>query len=133
LSSDSRVIRPEFTLSKELMKLPSCRYQRSTTTMTTAKEERYTRKISSEEAKKGYIFVLRDKLSFFPSQGKTFDLATEKVEKKVSVESYSCTCRGPDLRHEHYFIRWEGLRFGDKVSIRRDDESAEKYHMVLHR
>ncbi len=97
------------------------------------KDERYSRKISSEEAKKGYIFVLRDKLSFFPPRGKPFDLCMDDVEKRVAVESYDCTCRGPDLPHEHYFIRWERLRFGDKISIKKDEKAAQRYHLSIHR
>jgi hypothetical protein len=37
-------------------------------------QESFARKISAEEAKKGYVFVLKDKLSFFPSSGKPFTL-----------------------------------------------------------
>ena len=100
---------------------------------TMTKDNRYFRKISSEERKKGYIFVLRDSLSFFPAQGKTFDLCTDKTERKVTVESYHCTCRGPNLPHEHHFIRWEGLGFGDKISITKDEKTPERYLMSTNR
>jgi hypothetical protein len=91
----------------------------------------YTRKISAEEAKKGYIFILKDQLSFFPSSGKSFTLCEREQEKMVFVESYRCTCRGPQLPHEHYFIRWDGLRFGQKVIITQDGKTAGKYALVL--
>jgi hypothetical protein len=96
-------------------------------------EKLYSRKVSAEESKKGYVFVLKDQLSFFPPRGKPFTLVTEKTEKTVSVESYRCTCRGPDLPHEHYFIRWEGLRFADRVSITKDEKTAGRYLLSLHR
>ena len=95
-----------------------------------ANNERLSRKISSEEAKKGYIFVLKDRLSFFPPRGKPFTLRKGEEEKKVFLESYRCTCRGPQLEHDHYFIRWDGVRFGDKITITRDEKVAERYHLV---
>ncbi|MFH1738257.1 MAG: hypothetical protein ABIH23_04570, partial [bacterium] len=79
--------------------------------------ENYSRKISAEEAKKGHIFILKDQLSFFPARGKEFTLSGQEKEKKVFVESYRCTCRGPQLPHDHYFIRWDGVRFGEKITI----------------
>ena len=98
-----------------------------------ANDERFSRRISAEEAKKGYIFILKDKLSFFPPRGKQFTLNEGKQEKKVFVESYPCTCRGPQLPHEHYFIRWDGVRFGDRITITRDEKVAEKYDLILKR
>jgi hypothetical protein len=94
-------------------------------------EDVFTRKLSAEEVKKGYIFVLKDKLSFFPAAGKPFDLKSGKTEKPASVESYHCTCRGPQLPHEHYFIRWDGLRFGDRISIAKDKKVENTYLLTL--
>ena len=47
------------------------------------------------------------------------------------VESYPCTCRGPDRPHEHYFISWEGLESGDKVEIIKDSEKEGKYKLQI--
>jgi hypothetical protein len=96
-------------------------------------DERYTRKISAEEAKKGYIFILKDNLSFFPPRGKPFTLCAHEQEKKVFMESYRCTCRGPQLPHEHYFIRWDGVRFGERITITRDEKVAERYNLISKR
>jgi len=93
----------------------------------------FTRKLSAEEVKKGHIFVLKDRLSFFPAAGKPFDLKSGKEEKKATVESYHCTCRGPQLPHEHYFIRWEGLRFGDKISIEKVKKAENTYELSIRR
>ena len=98
-----------------------------------AQAEIYFRKLSAEEVKKGYIFVLKDRLSFFPALGKPFELQSGKDQKNAYVESYHCTCRGPQLPHEHYFIRWEGLRFGDKVSIEKDKKVEKTYHLSIKR
>ena len=93
----------------------------------------YFRRLSGEEVKKGYVFVLKDKLSFFPAVGKPFELHSNKTQKKASVESYHCTCRGPQLPHDHYFIRWEGLRFGDKISIEKDKKAENTYQLSITR
>ena len=90
-------------------------------------EDRFSRRMSAEEAKKGYIFILKDKLSFFPSRGKPFTLCEGEQAKKIFVESYRCTCRGPQLPHDHYFIRWDGVRFGDRITITKDEKIAERY------
>ena len=96
-------------------------------------ENQYKRRISGEEVKKGYIFVLKDKLDFFPAVGKPFELKSGSTKKEARVETYRCTCRGPQLPHDHYFIRWEGLRFGDKVSIEKDEKEENKYEISLGR
>lgn len=94
-----------------------------------AAKKSYSRKISRTEAKEDFIFVLKNKLSFFPPLGDTFELVTDKVSKEVKVESYPCTCRGPERPHEHYFIRWEGLETRDKVEITKDSEN--KYNLQI--
>lgn len=81
------------------------------------KTEDYIRKISAKEAQEGFIFILKDKLNFFPKCGSNFKLIAGDLEKEVAIESYPCTCKGTDLPHEHYFIPWEGLKEGDKVKI----------------
>lgn len=82
----------------------------------------YSRKISLDEAKKGYFFVLKDELSFFPSVGKGFTIESEGISHDAAVESYSCTCQGPRRPHDHYFIRWKGLKVRDRVRIELDEE-----------
>jgi hypothetical protein len=87
----------------------------------------YNRKISSEEASEGYILVLKNKLNFFPSIGKQFTMVYSNQKKKVKVESYPCTCQGPDLPHEHYFIRWKGLKAKESVEIEKDSRKEGRY------
>jgi hypothetical protein len=83
----------------------------------------YSRKISSKEAQKGFIFILKNKLAFFPPLGSDFTLTKNNSPREVKVESYLCTCRGPDSPHEHYFIRWEGLSTGDRIEIVKEGEN----------
>ncbi|MGB9936410.1 MAG: hypothetical protein ACPK7O_01690 [Methanobacterium sp.] len=80
----------------------------------------YSRKISSKEAKNGFIFVLKNKLSFFPED--VFKLSHDTLSKEVKVESYPCTCRGPERPYEHYFISWEGLEVGDIIEITKNSK-----------
>ncbi len=91
----------------------------------------YSRKISSKEANNNFIFILKNKLSFFPPLGEVFELKAENSICKVKVESYSCTCRGPNLPHEHYFIKWEGLETGDKVEIKRTSSKTNEYLLKI--
>jgi len=93
--------------------------------------ETYSRKISSEEAKENYILVFKDKLAFFPSQGRQFDLTHGTTHKRSKVESYPCACRGPESPHEHYFIRWGGLKEGDMIFIKNDAKKAARYVLQL--
>jgi hypothetical protein len=93
----------------------------------------YSRKVSSEEAREGYLLVLRNKLQLFPPLGRRFDLVQNDVVDEARVESYRCTCRGPELPHEHYFIRWKGLRPKDIVEIREDPERQGRYVIRIRR
>jgi hypothetical protein len=93
----------------------------------------YSRRVSSEEAREGYLLVLKNKLRFFPPLGTGFDIVQDDVIGEAKVESYRCTCRGPDLPHEHYFIRRMGLKARDRVEIREDPERQGRYVLkILH-
>ncbi|MCZ3365838.1 MULTISPECIES: hypothetical protein [Methanobacterium] len=94
-----------------------------------ASQNIYSRKISPKEAKEDFIFVLKNKLPFFPPIGTNFELSNENISREVMVKSYPCTCRGPDRPHEHYFISWKGLEAGDKIEIAKDSES--KYNLQI--
>ncbi len=91
----------------------------------------YSRKISSEEARENYILVYKDNLAFFPMLGKQFDLTHGTTHKRAMVESYHCECRGPESPHEHYFIRWEGLKPGDNIFLQRDSRKAGTYKLQI--
>jgi len=90
-------------------------------------DESYTRKISSEEAREGYIFILKNRLSLFPPIGKSFTIVDRGNTKRAVLESYHCTCRGPERAHDHYIIKWAGLRRGDKITIGRDKQNPGRY------
>jgi hypothetical protein len=79
----------------------------------------YSRKISKKEADKGFILILKSKLSFFPKSG--FELSDGDKKFVIKVKSYPCLCRGPELPHEHYYISWKGLRAGTMIEITKDD------------
>ena len=92
----------------------------------------YVRRISSEEAREGYIMVLKSRLAFFPP-ARNFDLVGSNLHRRVRVESYRCTCRGPDFPHEHYFICWKGLKAGNLVKIQEDSRERSKYVLRVSR
>lgn len=89
----------------------------------------YSRKISKEEANNDFIFILKNKLSYFPELENAFELKGDNLSREVKVESYPCTCRGPERPHEHYFIRWEGLKAGNKVEIIKS--SDDRYNLKI--
>jgi hypothetical protein len=93
----------------------------------------YSRTVSSEEAREGYLLVLKSKLQLFPHLGEEFDLVHDSFAAKEKVESYRCTCRGLELPHEHYFIRWKGLGPKDRVEIREDPEIQGRYRIRIRR
>jgi hypothetical protein len=93
----------------------------------------YSKKITSEEERKRFVLVLKDRLSFFPFEGKTFQLILNGQPKKSRVESYPCSCRGPEEPHSHYFLKTSGLKAGDRVIIQRDAKGASRYFLqVIH-
>lgn len=91
----------------------------------------YSRKISPKEAQEGFIFILKNKLSFFTDLNLNFKLSDDEISKEVMVDSYPCTCRGLDRPHEHYFIQWEGLEAGDKIEITKAPENKGKYYLKI--
>jgi len=87
----------------------------------------YSKKITSEEEQKNFVLVLKDRLSFFPDEGETFKLIHNGQPRKAKIESYPCSCRGPDQPHSHYFVKSRGLRAGDRITIQRDVKGGGRY------
>ncbi len=90
-----------------------------------------SRKISATEVDNDFIFILKSKLSFFPDLGEEFVIVNDNISREVKIESYPCTCRGPDRPHDHYFIRWKDLEPGDKIEIIQDSKKSNKYHLKI--
>jgi hypothetical protein len=91
----------------------------------------YERKISVDEEKEGYFFVLKNKLSFFPPVGTPFSIKVGATKKKTMVESYHCECQGPDEPHEHYFVRWKGLAKGDRIVVKKISNEGNLYSIRI--
>ncbi len=87
----------------------------------------YSKKITSEEEREGYFLVLKDRLDFFPDKGKRFQMVQNGHSRRVMVESYPCSCRGPDEPHSHYYIKLRSVRSGDRVNVRKDSKNGSKY------
>lgn len=75
----------------------------------------YTRKVSSEEAREGFLLVEKRALSFFPPVGEPFELDG----RDACIDAVPCTCRGPELPHEHWHLRLPGLEKGQRITIER--------------
>lgn len=93
--------------------------------------ESYSRTVSGEEARKGWLFVSKDSLAMFPGGGMRFDLQYGSSVRSVTVESYPCSCRGAGNPHRHYFIPCAGLNPGDQVTVRKDERKAGRYVLVV--
>ena len=91
----------------------------------------YSTTISLEEAREGYIYILKHRLTLFPSTGQLFTLKSETKERIVKVEALKCTCRGSESPHEHFLIRWSGLEEGDHVVIEQNVATPRLYKMVI--
>jgi hypothetical protein len=87
----------------------------------------YSKKVTAEEEQGGYVIVLKDRLSFFPALGRRFQITQNGRSRRAMVESYPCTCRGPDLPHSHFFVRVKAVRSGDRVTVRKDLKSGTRY------
>lgn len=86
----------------------------------------YRRRISSEEAREGFVLVEKSRLDFFPRPERSFTLVEGRASRVAKVESYPCECRGPEKPHEHWFIRRPGLVAGEDVEfVRMGDGTYE--------
>jgi hypothetical protein len=93
--------------------------------------ELYSRTVSSDEASEGYFMVMKDRLSFFPMVGRVFEIQSGRSIRKVKVESYHCECRGPETPHDHYLVRWDDLKKGDQIFVKRDGKKAGRYILQM--
>jgi hypothetical protein len=89
----------------------------------------YTRRISAEEAREGYVLVLKDKLAWFPAVGRSFQVVMGPSTKRIAVQSYRCECRGPKEPHEHYYLPLDGLEKGDTLIINKEESKAHTYSL----
>lgn len=85
----------------------------------------YERKVSSEEAREGYLLILKDRLRRFPPLGQRFPLRDGANVRDAAIEAVHCECRGPELPHEHYRLPLPGLEPGAMVRIRQDEGGFE--------
>jgi hypothetical protein len=86
----------------------------------------YRRRVSNEEAREGYLLIEKARLTYVPKPGQPFTLDDRGSTRQATVESYACTCRGPEKPHEHWFIRIPGLAAGEQWKVRLD---VDVYHL----
>jgi len=73
----------------------------------TTKTTVYRRKLTPSEAKEKFILITKDRWSFFPLPGQTFDLRLGAEVFQVAVKAIPCQCVGTP--HEHYHLPLEEL------------------------
>jgi hypothetical protein len=71
---------------------------------------RYEKRISSEEARGGFILILKDNLRDFPPVGTSFPIMYRGIKYTSRVNSINCTCAGPKKPHQHYHLIIRGVR-----------------------
>src|SRR5690348_529001 len=94
-------------------------------------KDAYSKKVTSEEEHGGYVIVLKDRLPFFPTLGRRFQIIQNGRSRRAMVESYPCSCRGPELPHSHFFVRVKALKSGDRVTFRKDSKSGTRYFLQV--
>ena len=81
----------------------------------------YVRKVSSEEARCGFILIEKSKRGMFPASGRRFTLCYMGNMLPVVVDEVSCECVGPEKPHVHYHLHVPvELSAGDAVRIRKE-------------
>jgi len=79
------------------------------------------RKVSSEEARCGFILILKNKRGMFPASGRRFTLCYRGNRLPVVVDEIACECVGPAKPHVHYHLHVPvGLSAGDVIRIRKE-------------
>lgn len=84
----------------------------------------FERKLSAEEAREGYILILKGWLKRFPPPGERFSLREGSEMRAATIEAVDCECRGPEKPHQHYHLRCAGLTPGDRVRITWDEQAG---------
>lgn len=68
----------------------------------------YRKKISSTEARQGYILITKDKLKRFPPLGEIFELRIGGQKLRARVTANPCNCVGS--WHDHYHLEANYLK-----------------------
>jgi len=82
----------------------------------------YKRKISTEEAKGKFIFILKSALKKFPQISKVFIVQVGDKRYSTRIKSVPCTCVGTPHEHYHMLVasipEFSSLKKGDIVTIK---------------
>ncbi len=79
----------------------------------------YRRRISADEAKGNFIFVVKHWIDFFPEAGKIFRLEFENKRHDAAIKSIDCRCVGPERPHRHFHIKLKDIKLnkGDGIVL----------------
>lgn len=86
----------------------------------------YERKISAEEAKGKFIFILKSALKKFPQTNKLFTVQVGNKKYSTRIKSVHCTCIGTSHEHYHMLVanipELDNLKKGDVVTVKKLSE-----------
>jgi hypothetical protein len=83
----------------------------------------YERKISTEEAKGKFIFILKNALKKFPQTDKSFKVQVGNKKYSTRIEPKSCTCVATPHVHYHMLVanipEFSNLKKGNMVTVKK--------------
>lgn len=83
----------------------------------------YERKLSVEESKGKFIFILKNALKKFPEPNKPFTVQIGDKKYNTRIKSVSCTCIGTPHEHYHMLVanipELSNLKKGDIVIVKK--------------
>lgn len=83
----------------------------------------YERKLSAEEAKGKFVFILKNALKKFPQPNKSFSVQIGDKKYSTVIKPIHCTCIGTPHEHYHMLIanilELSDLKKGDVVTVKK--------------
>jgi len=83
----------------------------------------YERKISAEEAKEKFVFILKNALKNFPQTNESFKVQVGDKNYSTRIVAVPCTCIGTPHEHYHMLLahipEFSSLKKGDIVIVKK--------------
>lgn len=88
----------------------------------------YERKLSTEEARGKFIFILKNALKKFPQINKSFTVQIGDKKYSAMIKPVPCTCIGTPHEHYHMLVaniaEFSNLKKGDMVTVKKLSENV---------
>lgn len=83
----------------------------------------YKRKVSAEEAKGKFVFILKNALKKFPQANKSFTVQVGDKKYSTIIKPVHCTCVGTPHEHYHMLVanipELSDLKKGDFIAVKK--------------